>query len=48
MSSFRLTLCERMEGEKLGGSGTIIEVDEALLGKKPTYGHGNVTKLFNI
>ena len=37
-----------MEGEKLGGPGTIVVVAEVLLGKKPTYGHGNVTKLFNI
>lgn len=32
----------------MGGFGEIIEVDEALLGRKPSYGHGNITKLFKI
>lgn len=32
----------------MGGFGNILEVDEALLGKKPTYGHGHVTKVFKI
>ena len=33
---------------KAGGFKGIVEVDEALLGKKPTYGHGNITKVFKI
>ena len=33
---------------KLGENGAIIEVDEALLGKKPTYGHGKINKIFKI
>lgn len=37
-----------MEGCKIGGNGKIVEVDEALLGRKPTYGHGNVSKVFKI
>ena len=38
-----------IEDYKTGGEyGDIVEVDEALLGRKPTYGHGNVTKLFKI
>ena len=32
----------------MGGVGEIIEVDEALLGRKPTYGHGNISKVFKI
>ena len=36
------------EGQKMGGNGYIVEVDEALLGRKPTYGHGNIAKLFKI
>ena len=39
---------EGLENYKLGGPGVIVEVDEALLGKKPTYGHGNVNKAFKI
>ena len=38
----------RLENYKLGGPGKIIEVDEALLGKKPTYGHGHINKVFKI
>lgn len=34
--------------EKIGGFGKIVEVDEALLGRKPTYGHGNIAKVFKI
>ena len=37
-----------MENTKIGGNGKIIEVDEALLGKKPTYGHGHISKAFKI
>ena len=32
----------------MGGDYKIIEVDEALLGKKPTYGHGKVNTIFKI
>ena len=39
---------EGIVGVKMGGFGDIIEVDEALLGKKPTYGHGHISKLFKI
>ena len=37
-----------VEDEKFGGVGRIVEVDEALLGKKPTYGHGKINKIFKI
>ena len=29
-----------MENAKIGGENCIIEIDEALLGRKPTYNHG--------
>ena len=32
----------------MGGDYKIIEVDEALLDKKPTYGHGKVNTIFKI
>lgn len=32
----------------MSGIGRLIEADEALLGKKPTYGHSNVNKVFKI
>lgn len=37
-----------IENEKGGGFKRIIEVDEALLGKKPTYGHGVISKCYKI
>ena len=37
-----------IENMKGGGFKSILEVDEALLGKKPTYGHGQISKLFKI
>ena len=33
---------------KMGGHGKIVEVDEALLGRKPTYKHGKLNKIFKI
>ena len=33
---------------KIGGPGVIFEVDEALIGKKPTYGHGKISTVFKI
>ena len=32
----------------MGEVGRIIEVDEALLGKKPTYNHGKLNIIFKI
>ena len=32
----------------MGGFGTIFEVDEALLGKKPTYNHGKLNHIFKM
>ena len=33
---------------KIGENFDIVEIDEALLGRKPTYGHGNISKAFKI
>ena len=48
---FALLGCLYQKGvrdKKLGGLGHIGEADEALLGKKPTYGHGKISKIFKI
>ena len=37
-----------IENIKSGGFKCLLETDEALLGKKPTYGHGNINKVFKI
>ena len=37
-----------IENEKIIGFGQILEVDEALLGRKPTYGHGYVSKVLKL
>ena len=39
--------CPDSEG-KMGGLGVLIEVDETLLGKKPTYNHGKINKIFKM
>ena len=33
---------------KYGGPGCIVEVDEAKIGNKPTYGHGKITEVFKV
>lgn len=33
---------------KMGGFGWIFEADEALIGKKPTYSHGKINKIFKM